>query len=259
MSIRFLITLFLATAGVLRTVSAYGDPYEESRREELKAFEEALDATFSKLSAELGDLSPAQKGQVAEVEKAIIVRAKEARWATPALADVAMQEFQQILVEGQRPRSQRLLKQGKLPIDGFVSRVKLRRIGGCLIMHANEYRDSLPADLGKLVGFVFDMSAADFVSPLSGKSVREELLRKDATQAPQWVNEHSDYVYLGSGAQKRSKLPDRFVLVHEREGLNPEGIHIYRADMTVQFLKGEDAKKFLAEIRAGHNPPTQNP
>jgi len=60
-----------------------------------------------------------------------------------------------------------------------------------------------------------------------------------------WVNENSDYVYVG--ADKTSRSPANAVVAHEKLDENPEGVNILYADGHVEFVTIDEARRITSQ------------
>jgi prepilin-type processing-associated H-X9-DG protein len=106
----------------------------------------------------------------------------------------------------------------------------LRQIGLGGLMYANDHRGKLPDSLGKMIAEE-DLTPQVFVNPRTGSPPPPPDLPKE--QWPQWVDEHSDYVWLGRG--KTSAAPADAVLAYEKfDGLK-DGVNILYGDGHVEF------------------------
>jgi prepilin-type processing-associated H-X9-DG protein len=132
-----------------------------------------------------------------------------------------------------------------------ASRVKslsnLRQIGlGCL-MYADQNKGKLPPDLGSLLKE--DLTPAVFISPLGRQQIPPEVATMTPDQQAAWINEHSDYVYLGKG--KASPLPADQPLAYEKfENGQGRGVGVLFADGHVEFMNMPQAQQLLANKAA---------
>jgi prepilin-type processing-associated H-X9-DG protein len=113
----------------------------------------------------------------------------------------------------------------------------LRQIGLASVMYSNEQKDgSLPSSLGIMVTKE-DIAADCFVSPRRNSPRPPPGLAGD--RLAQWVDEHSDYVWVGKG--KKNTAPSDEILAYEKpEGLR-DGINILYCDGHVEFRVMADA------------------
>ena len=129
------------------------------------------------------------------------------------------------------------------------SGANLRQIGQGCLLYANENNGKMPPDLGSLVKE--ELTPEVFVSPLGQQQVPPQLAAMSPEQKAAWINEHSDYVYLGKG--KTNNLPaDQPVAYEKFENGHGQGITILFGDGHVEFLMMADAQRLLAN--KGANP-----
>ncbi len=105
----------------------------------------------------------------------------------------------------------------------------LRQIGQGIMLYANDNNGNFPPDLGTLVRAV-DLSPLVFICPTRGTELPAEVRRNMADPAKmaavmKWVNENSDYVYLGAKFNINNAKPDTILAYdklnnHERQGIN---------------------------------------
>lgn len=106
----------------------------------------------------------------------------------------------------------------------------LRQIGLGGMMYSNEEKGALPDSLGQLATRE-DLAPQVFVNPRGSSPPPPPGLAGD--ELAKWVNEHSDYVWLGKG--KKNSLGADVPLAYEKfEGLS-DGINILYGDGHVEF------------------------
>ena len=117
----------------------------------------------------------------------------------------------------------------------------LRQIGmGCMV-HATE-NGEYPPDLGSLLKQ--DLTPAVFISPRGNQTLPAQNLTPE--QLAQWVNEHSDYVYLGKG--KTNTLHADEPLAYEKLEIGGnQGVNILFGDGHVEFTQTQQAQKIIAK------------
>ena len=107
----------------------------------------------------------------------------------------------------------------------------LRQIGLASLMYSNEQKDgSLPPSLGVMVTKE-DLTANVFVDPRRNSPSPPPGLAGD--QLAQWVDEHSDYVWVGKG-KKNTAAADQILAYENPQGLK-DGINILYGDGHVEF------------------------
>jgi prepilin-type processing-associated H-X9-DG protein len=122
-----------------------------------------------------------------------------------------------------------------------------RQIGQAILLYSNENRGKYPPDLGTLVK-TQDITAEVFVCPTGEKTVPRNLATKDA-QA-KWVNENSDYVYIGAG--KTSAIgADVIVLYEKPDAHQGQGMNILYGDGHVEFQLMPNAQRMIEDQQAG--------
>jgi hypothetical protein len=101
----------------------------------------------------------------------------------------------------------------------------LRQIGLAAQMYANDNKGDFPPDLASMLKYVGD-SPQIFLTP----ERQQTMMMLPATAKPEerakWVNENSDYTYLGKGV-KIAKLPinsAEYVIAHEKFTLAKNGL-----------------------------------
>lgn len=118
----------------------------------------------------------------------------------------------------------------------------LRQIGTMCIIYADKNNGKYPPDLGSLVSD--DVVPAVFISPFGSQQVPSGKLTP--AQLAAWVNEHSDYIYLGKG--KKNDLPaDRLVAYEKFENGQNQGVNMLFGDGHVEWVGMEQAAKFVEE------------
>ena len=112
----------------------------------------------------------------------------------------------------------------------------LRQIGQGVQMFANENRGLFPDDLTTL--FVTqDLTSEVFVCPHANVPPSGQV----------------SYTYTGKGMSIWT--PPNAVLAYEPLANHGDGMHVLFADFHVEWLGAPQARKLLAELAAGHNPP----
>jgi prepilin-type processing-associated H-X9-DG protein len=113
-----------------------------------------------------------------------------------------------------------------------------RQIGQAMLMYANENRQKYPPDLGTLVK-TEDITPMVFICP-DGNAGAPAALTKD--QQVDWVNVHSDYVYLGSGFG--TNAPASQIMLYEKPGSHSgDGMNLLYGDGHVEWLRMADAMR----------------
>ena len=114
-------------------------------------------------------------------------------------------------------------------------------------MFANENKGKFPKDIGQLPA-TQELTADVFINPRKGSAAPPpDAMEGEAAAA--WVQQNSDYAYVGAGKDYRMTQDE--VLAYEKpEGLS-DGINILFGDGHVEFLPMPQAQ---AAIKAGRKP-----
>lgn len=134
------------------------------------------------------------------------------------------------------------LSKARVTANRVKSGSNLRQIGQGCYLHANENNGAFPPDLGSLLKQ--ELTPVVFISPLGNQQVPQEKLTPE--QLAVWVNEHSDYVYLGKG-QKNDLKPDKLLAYEKLENGGNEGVNMLFGDGHVEFVLMPQAVKFIEE------------
>ncbi len=134
------------------------------------------------------------------------------------------------------------LSKARASANRVKSGSNLREIGTMCIIYADKNGGKLPPDLGSLVNG--DVVPAVFISPTGKQQIPTEKL--PVAEMAAWVNEHSDYVYLGKG--KKNDLPaDRLLAYEKLDSGGNEGVNMLFGDGHVEFVSMPQAMKFIEE------------
>lgn len=106
----------------------------------------------------------------------------------------------------------------------------LKQIGTAIEMYKAD-NNKMPPTLGDLVSKGI-MTAQVMSCPKSGKVPPPGM---NPEQAAKWVNDNTDYVYLGEGLKKDMKGIAQVVIVHERPGNHPQGVNVLFGDGHVEW------------------------
>lgn len=139
-----------------------------------------------------------------------------------------------------------------------LCRANIRSIVGGFTFYQFSHKGQMPPSLGAvLLDQQVDIDVGAFICPSSGTTVPQEIKGATNEVKAEWVNKHSDYIYLGAG-QSNPKYD--FVTLYERasnhaapNGANG-GAHIVSGDV-VEYYLSEMAEKILGQLKAGQNPP----
>jgi prepilin-type processing-associated H-X9-DG protein len=138
----------------------------------------------------------------------------------------------------------------------------VRQIGQALLDYCNDNMGRYPPDLGTLIK-TQNIPVSDFLCPSmpGGKSLPSNLAQLTRDQQAQWVNEHTDFIYLGAGL-KQGAPPETVVLYEEHVeqnsgpdlGLGPDEVQMLFADGHVEPIPPAEAHRRI-ESQKLKNPP----
>jgi prepilin-type processing-associated H-X9-DG protein len=121
----------------------------------------------------------------------------------------------------------------------------LRQIGMGCIMYANDNGGRLPDDLGRLVTKQYLPTSV--LIGATGHAARPPAGVEPQPSAA-WVNEHSDFVYVGAGKDMKQMGPDK-ILAHEKMEIaaREHGMNILFGDGHVEWFNLPEAQRLLKE------------
>ncbi len=126
-----------------------------------------------------------------------------------------------------------------------------RQIGQAILLYANDNQGKYPPDLGTLLK-TEDITAEVFVCPSGNNEVPPDLKTPD--QLAQWVNEHSDYIYVGKGLTS-SATSDRVVVYEKPDAHSNDGMNILYGDGHVDFQSMPQAQHEIDAVQKLINAP----
>jgi prepilin-type processing-associated H-X9-DG protein len=129
----------------------------------------------------------------------------------------------------------------------------MRQIGQGILLYANDHKGKYPDNLGQLV-VAEDLTAQVFVCPSGSKNVPMDIIRAPKDQQGDWVNQHSDYIYLGAG-KKNSIAADVITLYEKSQDHGNAGMNLLFGDGHVEFMTMPVAWKMLQDQGAGNVAP----
>jgi prepilin-type processing-associated H-X9-DG protein len=124
----------------------------------------------------------------------------------------------------------------------------LRQIGQAGLIYANEHNGKLPPDLATMFKEE-DLTPSVFVNPRTNTPMPPPG-DKDATA--QWVEEHSDYVWLGKG--KNASIGPDAILAYEKLDEVTEGANMLFGDGHVEWMPMPEAQRLIEKARGGAPP-----
>ena len=134
------------------------------------------------------------------------------------------------------------LNRSREQANRIKSASNLRQIGQAVQIYANEHKGKFPATLAETL--TVDISPEAFVNPRAETMLPPGL---QGDELNQWINESSDYVYVGAG--KNFTAPADVVIAYERPGSVTDGLNILFADGHVEWQNMDQAMQTIE--RAG--------
>jgi hypothetical protein len=128
----------------------------------------------------------------------------------------------------------------------------LERIGMHAIFYATVHAGGFPGRLDELLD---ELKPEDFIAPFTSDTPATGPTTRDVA-AQLSAGGHCSYLYLGKGLT--TAAPPGTVLAYEplsNHQYNIRGVHVLYTDGTVFFIPERQAKRLIAELEAGHNPP----
>lgn len=129
----------------------------------------------------------------------------------------------------------------------------LRQIGYSLQIYSNENRGMLPPSFDEI------LSSGDLTSEIFTCSrASDDRAEGSTTQALlQDFHKpgHNSYVYVAKSVLWSSLTPAH-VLAYENPNNHPEGVIFLHGDGRVDLVAHPEAARIIAELQAGHNPPS---
>jgi len=119
----------------------------------------------------------------------------------------------------------------------------LRQIGQAILLYGNDTKGSYPPDLGTLVK-TEDITAEVFVCPDTNTKPPANM---SPDEAANWVNNNSDYIYVGAGLTQAT-AGQLTVVCYEKDGDHGgDGMNILFGDGHIEFLKLDRAHKVISD------------
>jgi prepilin-type processing-associated H-X9-DG protein len=128
----------------------------------------------------------------------------------------------------------------------------LRQIGQAILLYSNDHKGAYPPDLGTLIK-TEDITAQVFVCPDTGKSPPPNM---QPDEAAAWVNQNSDYVYVGANMTQQTANPQAVVCYEHDADHGRDGMNMLFGDGHVEFQTLNGAHQL---IQGGGNAPAQPP
>jgi Protein of unknown function (DUF3352) len=119
----------------------------------------------------------------------------------------------------------------------------MQQIGQAILLYSNDQKGAYPPDLGTLVK-TEDITAAAFICPSSGEAMPPDGMTPE--QSADWVNAHTDYIYLGAGLKQR--FDATIVVCYEKDGDHGgDGMNLLFGDGHTEFRRLADAHRVIAD------------
>jgi prepilin-type processing-associated H-X9-DG protein len=123
----------------------------------------------------------------------------------------------------------------------------MRQIGQGILLYSNENKGKYPPDQGTIVK-TQDLTAEVFTCPSGDTPQPPHFANLD--EAAKWVNEHSDYVYLGKGMT--SAVGAETIVLYEKPNAHgSQGMNMLFGDGHVEFQTMSSALKMIQDQQAG--------
>jgi|GEM_PF-4346535 len=120
----------------------------------------------------------------------------------------------------------------------------MKQIGLAVALYANENRGQYPPDFAAVVKNT-DLPIGDFCCPSSNTQLPNRLTRD---QAVKWVNDNSDYIYIGA-TMKNSSASDLVAAYEKDADHGGDGINMLFADGHVEFDTLQQAQQQIARTK----------
>jgi prepilin-type processing-associated H-X9-DG protein len=130
---------------------------------------------------------------------------------------------------------------------------QLQAIGQAMLLYANEHNGAYPATVDDLI-ITQDITPSIFVCPASDDVPASNGATLAATAANVAVPGHLSYVILSKGFTDRA-TPDIVLVYEPLTNHQNTGMHVLFGDSHVEFVQVRKARRIIAELNAGHNPP----
>lgn len=137
---------------------------------------------------------------------------------------------------------------------GQAGRVKSmsneRQLGLALMMYANDNQGNFPDDLGTLFK-AEQLGGSVFVCPTGSTALPANFDAMTPDDKAKWINDNSDYVYLGKGL-KMANQNARRIMIYEKDGAHEaRGINLLFGDGHVEFQRTDDAQRRIQAQEGG--------
>ena len=147
----------------------------------------------------------------------------------------------------ERPRSRPTANRAKCASN-------LRQIGQAAYLYANENGGRLPDDFATMI-MTEDIVSACFVCPSTNDTPAIPAATTQATAVNLQAPGHCSYIYLGKDWMQDELTADVVLAYEPLSDHQNNGMNVLYGDGHVDFESLAYAKKVLAELNAGYNPP----
>ncbi len=143
----------------------------------------------------------------------------------------------------------------------------VRQIGQAILDYSNNNMSRYPPDLGTLIK-TQNIAVGDFLCPSmpGGSSAPSNFAQMTRDQQAQWVNEHTDFIYLGAG-MRQGEPPDTIVLYEKQVeqnsapdlALGPDEVQVLFGDFHVEAVAPAEAHRRIESQEYKESPTTVRP
>lgn len=115
----------------------------------------------------------------------------------------------------------------------------LRQMGQAAFLYAQEHKGKFPPDFATMLDE--DLVPAVFINPSHSDTATPPA---DPKAAKEWVNQQTDYIYIGKGKTTTGVTPET-VIAHENLNTSPEGVNVLFGDGHVEWMTIPDAQRAI--------------
>jgi prepilin-type processing-associated H-X9-DG protein len=144
------------------------------------------------------------------------------------------------------------LNRARTTANRVKSASNLKQIGNGLFLYANDHKGKFPDTLGELAAATDDLPPSVFVNP-NGNTEAPNAAPDKATLSA-WVNDSSDYVYLGAG-KTNAESPETIIAYEKPETNDNQGMNVLFGDGHVEWLDYHSGmERINAQLAKEKNP-----
>jgi prepilin-type processing-associated H-X9-DG protein len=118
----------------------------------------------------------------------------------------------------------------------------MRQIGMAILLYSNENRGKYPPDLAALIK-TQDITAECFICPSGNTAFPPNLREMKPDDVGKWVNENSNYVYLGGGMNNTAGA--EVIVLYEKPEDHRQGMNMLFGDGHVEFFMMPEAQRMI--------------